>query len=292
MAESTIMDEERKQKTRLYIEQIQNLPSFPMVMMQVSRMLDNPNTSAAELGKLISKDQGLVTKILRIANSPLFGLPRKVSTIEFAIVILGFSHIKNIIIALSALESFASHDAKNWNKNKFWMHSVMTASLSKKIAEDLGFRKSGEVFIAGLLHDLGISIIQRYLNKEFENILSLVDSGVFTHLEAEEETMQLTHQDIGEFLAGKWNLPKSLGETILNHHKPSNAEKYVEICAIVHIADYLTQHYNVGNFDWDNNIELDLGVIDILNLGDENYLQELIKSYESSITIQKDNLLV
>ncbi|GJQ63642.1 MAG: HD family phosphohydrolase [Melioribacteraceae bacterium] len=291
MKEDNLTMQDRKERTKKYVEQIQNLPSFPVVIMEVSKLLDDPKTSAADLGKVISKDQGMVAKILRIANSPLFGLPRKVSTIEFAIVILGYNQIKNIIIALAALESFSSKENKDWDKNRFWTHSVLTATLAKKIAEELGYRKSGEVFIAGLLHDLGISLIQRYFNKEFKAINELVESGHFSYLEAEENVIELTHQDIGNYLAAKWNLPSALGEVILHHHAPSKAEAYGEIAAIVHIADYMTQYYQVGDFEWDKEMNLDFDVIKILNLGDMDYLQEFILSYENLIKEQASNLI-
>lgn len=291
MRSENLITQNRQEKTRSYVERIQNLPSFPVVIMEVSRMLDNPSTSAADLGKVISKDQGMVAKILRIANSPLFGLPRKVSTIEFAIVILGFNQIKNIIIALAALESFNSKDDKNWDKNKFWTHSVLTATVSKKIAEETGYRKSGEVFIAGLLHDLGISLIQRYFSREYEAITEIVAVEPVTYLEAEERVMALTHQDIGHYLVNKWNLPASLGEVVLNHHQPSNSVNYPEMTAIIHLADYMTQYFETGDFPWDTGLELDPEIVNILNLGDTEYLKEFILSYENVIKEQATNLI-
>jgi HD-like signal output (HDOD) protein len=88
-----------RERNKRLLSGIRNLPSVPFIMVEVSKMLDNPRTGASDLGKLISKDQAMVAKILSVANSPLYGLPRRVSTIEFAIVILGFDHIKNIVIA-------------------------------------------------------------------------------------------------------------------------------------------------------------------------------------------------
>ena len=103
--------------------------------------------------------------------------------------------------------------------------------------------------------------------------------------------IELSHQDIGNYLALKWNLPSALGEVILTHHTPSKAESYAEICAIVHIADYMTQYFKVGDFAWDQDINLDFEVIKILNLGDMDYLQEFILSYESLIKEQAANLI-
>jgi putative nucleotidyltransferase with HDIG domain len=263
------------------LQGIRNLPSIPVVIMEVQRMLDNPMTSASELAETISKDQGLVAKILTVANSTLYGLPRKVSTIEFAIIILGFENIKNIVVALSMFETLMIKTDRHWNKKKYWNHSLTTAKLSKKIADELGYKKSGEAFTAGLLHDLGISIIQRYFYDEFILICKESEEKQVTFLATEREIIKTDHQEIGSFLANKWNLPKALSEAILYHHNPGNSS-YNEnkvLISIVHLADFMADKYEAGQYMWDKNISLDYSIIDILKLGDEHYLNELIESY-------------
>lgn len=284
--------EVKKEKNRNFLTSIQNLPSIPVVMMEVTNLLANPNTSAGELGKIISKDQGLVTKILRVANSPLYGLPRKVSTIEFAIVILGFTHIKNIVVALSAFEAFNSKNDEKWDRRNFWAHSIMTATVAKSISEEIGYRKSGEAFIAGLLHDLGVSVIQRFFAKQFKEIFELVENQKMRHVNAELKVLGLSHAEIGQYLAERWNLPESLGETILHHHKPSESEDHKVVASIVHLADYLTQRFNVAAFDWDNEMEFDDNIIDILRLGDEQNLNNMILRYEQLLTDQFESIKI
>ncbi len=279
-----------REHNKRMLSSIRNLPSVPFIMVEVSKMLDNPKTGASELGKLISKDQAMVAKILSVANSPLYGLPRRVSTIEFAIVILGFDHIKNIVIALSMMEAFKAREDRNWNRRAFWLHSLVTASAAKRIADDLGFRRTGEAFTCGLLHDLGISVIQRYFFDEFKEICNLVNDQQMRYLNAEQKTLGISHQEIGQFLVEKWNLPSSLGEAILYHHSPSEAEKEREMAAIVHIADYMTQRFMLGNLNWDDNYILDEKVIDILNLGDDNYLESFLQSYEELFRSQIDSI--
>ncbi len=263
-----------------FLSNIRNLPAIPVIIFEVSKLLGNPNTSASDLGKVIGKDQALVAKILTVANSPLYGLPRRVSTIEFAIVILGFDHIKSIVMALSMIEAFKRSDGANWNNKSYWNHTLFAASAAKRIADELGYSKSGEAFTAGLLHDLGISIIQRYFNKEFNNICKMVDSQQMRFLNAEENILGLTHQEIGKFLTDKWNLPEALGDTIANHHKPSKSEKNCVLASIIHLADYMTQRLGIGCFYWDDNMELDDNIIDILKFGDENRLNNFIDSHE------------
>lgn len=279
-----------REKNKRLLSSIRNLPAVPFIMVELSKMLDNPRTGASELGKLISKDQAMVAKILSVANSPLYGLPRRVSTIEFAIVILGFDHIKNIVIALSMMEAFKSKEDKNWNRRTFWLHSLITASAAKRIADDLGYRKSGEAFTCGLLHDLGISVIQRYFYDGFKEIISLVNEQQIRYTNAEKNVLGISHQEIGQFLIEKWNLPISLGDAILFHHNPSEAENEREMAAIIHLADYMTQRFVIGELGWDENYELDMGIIDILNLGDQNYLESFIQSYEQLFRVQIDSI--
>jgi len=272
------------------LSSIRNLPSMPVVMLEVSKLLNNPLTSAADLGKVINKDQGLVAKILAVANSPLYGIPRRVSTIEFAIVILGFDHIKNIVMALSMIEAFKRNDGKNWDNASYWVHSLMTASAAKRIADELRYQRTGEVFTAGLLHDLGITIIQRYFNSEFNAICDLVDSQEMRYLKAEELTLGLTHQEVGQLLANRWNLPESLGETIAFHHQPSALEDNKVLASIVHLADYMTQRLGIGCFYWDDNIQLDENIIEILKFGNESNLNKFIDSHEELFKNQLDSL--
>jgi putative nucleotidyltransferase with HDIG domain len=271
---------------------IKNLPSVPIIMMEVTKMLSSYKTSANDLGRVISRDQALVAKILSVANSPLYGLPRRVSTIEFAIVILGFDHIKNIVIALSMIEAFKNKDDKNWNRKRYWQHSVLTAVAAKRIADDLGIIKSGEAFTAGLLHDLGISVIQRYFNSEFARICRMARENQAAFLEAEEKVLGITHTEVGKYLLERWNLPQSLGDAILFHHKPSAAVENGVLASIVHLADYMTQRYYDSNILWDQNYELDPGVIRVLNLGDEDYLLKFIETYQQLFKNQIDTFLL
>lgn len=284
--------ETRSNYYKNFLRNVQNLPSVPYLMIEVTKLLDNPRTSALELGLVISRDQGLVAKILTVANSPLYGLPRRVSTIEFAIVILGFDHIKNIVIALSMIEAFKNLTEKSWNKKAFWIHSLVTAAAAKRIADDIGYPKSGEAFTAGLLHDLGISVIQRYFKDEFTAICELVENQQMRFVNAEAQILGITHQEIGSFLAEKWNLPKILSDSMLNHHQPSKNRGDNVLPAIVHLADFMTQKFGIGSFSWDENYALDEGIIPILRLGNLDYLNKFIDSYETLFKHQIESLKI
>ncbi len=282
----------KREKTELILSNVYNLPSIPKVMMEVSELLAKPTTTTAELSKVISQDQGLVTKILSIANSPLYGLPRKVSTIEFAILILGYGDIKNIVTALSMIESFKIKSDKNLDQKKFWAHSVITGVAAKRVAEDLGYRIGGEAFIAGLLHDLGITVIHKFFHTAFEQICKDVETNGWTYYEAELENLGLTHREIGKFLAEKWNLPPSLVDTVLNHETPEKATENRVLTAVVHLADYMTNRLGIGDFAWDKDLQIEKSVLEIFKIQDEVQLDKFIEDYKDIFVKQYESLKI
>lgn len=271
---------EVKHKIRKQLSGIGNLPSIPHIVTEVSEMLDNEKTSASDLCKVISKDQSMATKILAVANSPMYGLPRRVATIEFAIVIIGLDHIKSLLLALSMIETFKVRNSSDWNHNDYWHHSLMVGAAAKKIADDLRYPKSGEVFTVGLLHDLGLVVLQKYLNYDYKQIVELVKKDGISYLNAERIVLGYTHSEIAEFLLERWNFPTFINEAVLYHHRPSLAEKNPVLASLIHLVDYMTQELEIGSFNWDSNYEFDGNVIDILGFGNDEYLKQFVQSYK------------
>lgn len=271
---------QNNERVHKILSKVYNVPTVPQIILEVSNLIDNPKTSASILGKMISNDQGLVTKILSIANSPLHGIPRRVATIDFAIVVLGFNQVKNIVMALSMMETFKVVGNRKFDQTKYWTHSILTAAAAKRIADDLGYQTSGEVFTAGLLHDLGIPIIYKFFNKEYKEIINEVSETDISYLEAEEKYLGITHQEIGRYLIDRWNLPVSIADVISYHHNPSLAKTNRELTALIHLADNMTRQLMIGDFSWDKSTKLDPEIINILRLGDEEYLENFIYSYK------------
>ena len=283
---------ENRQKTELVLKNVYNLPAISGAMQEVSRLLDDPSTNTDSLSKTIGKDQGLATKILSIANSPLYGLSRKVTTIEFAILIIGFQDIKNIVIALSMVESFKGKTDKYFNQKTFWLHSIITANAARKMALDLGYRIGGEAFIAGLLHDLSIPVIHKYFHSHFLKIVALVEGTGISFEEAEKQELGYSHSEIGSLLVEKWNLAETLKENILYHHKPSASNKENVITAIIHLADYMTQHFKIGDFYWDEGMELDETILPTLKFDSREKLDEFIEGYRELFEQESQSLII
>lgn len=292
MTNLTPDQQKKKEKTEMVLNNIYNLPLIPKIIVEVTKILSTENVKNPELVKIISKDQGLVTKILSIANSPLYGIPRKVTTIDFAILILGVNEIRNIVSALSIIESFKNKTDKYLDQKEFWLHSFVVGSAAKRLTEDFGDKNSGEAFIAGLLHDVGISVIHRYFHTNFISILDLVKGQGMSYEEAEFEVLGLTHEQIGYMLLEKWNFPISLCDAVHHHHEPSASKFESNMVAIVHLADYMTQKLGVGGFEWDKGMVVNKGILDTLGFKDEAGLDEFIEKYRELFSQQSEYLKV
>jgi HD-like signal output (HDOD) protein len=272
-------------------QNIKNLPTIPKVVLEVNEMLRNHNGDIVRLTEIIGKDQGLTTKILAVANSPLYGLPRNVSSLEFGIMLLGIGEISNIVTALSLANVVKGDKIEDFDFMDFWNHSMIVGTASKDIAKRLGFPElAGDAFVAGMLHDVGIQLTARYFPEQFKNIIAITTSGEKKYYEAEIETLGVTHEDIGHYMISKWNLPGNLAEVLGYHHAPSRLEKENITLNIVHLADSMTRIFDIGNFVWDADVEFDESIIASLGFADHSELENFIDEYQEVFEDTSDTM--
>lgn len=265
------------------IKTIIQLPALPAIAMEVVELIDNPKTSAAKLGQVISSDQALTAKVLKIANSPFYGFPRKISTIEFAIIVLGFDALKEIVISISLISSLQKRSDQYLNSQQFWDHSISTAVIGRMLAKELGYRVAGEVFVAGLLHDMGITALHRYFNSEYRRIIDIIKESELSMTEAEESVLGVTHGDVGGWLAERWNLPAQLIEAIAYHHTPQKASINPELVALVHCADSIAREIASEEVLFERNLSFDPSALELLHLSDLELLKQRIDMYRAEV---------
>jgi HD-like signal output (HDOD) protein len=267
-------------KTLEEFKNIKNLPTIPKVVLEVNEMIRNHTGHVGRLAEVVGKDQGLTTKILAVANSPMYGLPKKVASIEFAIMLLGMGEISNIVTALSLAQVVKGEDVENFNYLEFWKHSMLVGTASKDVAKRLGFAEfAGDAFVAGMLHDIGIQLTARYFPQQFQKIIEMTKENQVSYFQAEKAVLGVTHEDIGHFMVSKWNLPGNLAQVLGYHHNPSQLGEENITLNIVHLTDSMTKMFDIGNFVWDNNIEFDESIIKSLNFSDKSELEEFVEEY-------------
>lgn len=204
------------------LESITDLPVVPAYLGKILRALDNTEIRAKKLAEFIEKDQTLTTKILRAANSPWYGQIGKIATVDLAIIIMGLNTIKEIVIGMLVDKFFSRTPSYLFDINNFWNYSLFCGSTARLLARKTNYKKAGEAFVAGLMHDIGILIIIQYFSHEFKEIKTLVESGKFDMLRAEEAVIGTNHAEIGAWMAEKWNLPEQLINCVRYHHIPQN----------------------------------------------------------------------
>jgi putative nucleotidyltransferase with HDIG domain len=239
-------------------ESIINLPTLPMIISRMIELVDNPKTSAGSLARLISTDQALTARILKLANSAYYGFPREISTVNMAIVVLGFNTVKDMGLSLSVFDMFKDAEtAGAFDTTQFWEHSVGCGIAARAVARSCGHRLAGEAFVAGLLHDIGKVILKQYFPKEFKEIMAL-SSAEGASLEAIElQVIGTQHGQVGGWLAEKWNLPKIIADSITFHHAPWESKQDNVFVAAISLADYLCHLAGIGKSGRTNLFPLD-----------------------------------
>jgi len=231
------------------IGNISTIPTLPTVIDRITRLLQNPKTSAEEIGKAITTDQALASKVLKLVNSAFYGFPGRINTITHAIVILGFSTVKNIVLTASIFDAFRTkgNSFAGFNLEQFWLHSIACGAASQAIAKFIGSSEKEECFIAGLVHDVGKIILCQYLPEQFKSIIHQTRQKQSLFYQSEKELFDITHQEIGGYLAERWNLPPNLQNAIMYHHIPMPSRENYLTTAIVHCADIFVRALDYGN---------------------------------------------
>ncbi len=267
-------------------EKVQNiiqLPALPTIAVEVASLIDNPNTSVSKLTRVISADQVLTAKVLKIANSPFYGFQRKISTLDFAIMVLGFDSLKEILISISLISAFKKKEDKYFNSKEFWEHSLATGIAARTLARQLGYRISGESFVAGLIHDIGILVTHQYFHEDYKQIVDAVTGGKSTFEDMEKTVLMATHGDIGAWLAERWNLPEQLIEAIKFHHKPGLAERNPQLTALIHFVDHLCHKLGIGALSYETVEGYDPDALRILNISEAEITQAFYDSFGSKL---------
>lgn len=230
------------------LARVKELSTLPIVVNNVIHINQNPKSSALEMGKAISQDQALTANVLKMVNSAFYGFPRKITTITHAIVILGFVNIKNVVLTTSIFEMFTSKKKDGqFDIEGFWKHSLACGVASRAIAKRLGMGNLEEIFLLGLLHDLGKLVMHKYFSDEYSQVVSLVKEKDILIRDAEKKVMGFEHAHVGYLVGNNWNLPPALLKIIRYHHNPTRVIESKRIVAIVHVADVLCRAINLGN---------------------------------------------
>jgi HD-like signal output (HDOD) protein len=242
-------------KNAVIIEQklgaIENLPTLPLVLRQIQKVLQNPRSNMAQIAMIVAKDQALASRTIRLVNSAFYAMRERVTSINHALVILGLNTLNSLMIGLSVVKLFKNSSATGFDPEKFWEHCFGTALLARSIGEIKGCKELDQIFSAGLLHDMGRLVLDQFLHDEFFKALVVAKDKKIPLFECEKAVLGFDHGEAGAWLGMKWGLPEIFNITMAFHHNqdflPENLSGFAGDLKIISVADKLCNSSNIGN---------------------------------------------
>ncbi len=228
---------------------IDKLPTLPYIVTTLNDLIRNPHTSASDIHKIIMKDQALSSRILKLVNSAFYGFSERISSVSHAIVILGFNTVKNVALTASVFDMFPKDKSADtlFDRQAYWLHSLACAGTARLIATKVKLPSAEDIFVAGLMHDIGKLVLDQFVHEKFVEIVKVVHDRNILIKDAEEEILEgVNHSQVGAWLATRWKLPTGLVQMIGLHHRPELADQLMKPAACIHLADILVRSLNIG----------------------------------------------
>jgi len=234
-------------KNEKLIVLVEKMPAFPKSVQQVVQLTSDINASAKDIVRVIECDPVMTVKILKAINSPFYGLPQKITSVQRAVVHIGLNTIKNIALGVAAMGMLNPTNKAHFNTANFLLHSLTTAALSKMLAERINLSSTdcSDCFVAGLLHDFGKVVFAEFIADEFKLALEKSREQQLPLHQTELEFIGLNHSQAGKMLAEKWELSEPLIDAIAHHHEPDSSQNVLRDC--VFAANQISKYMSFGD---------------------------------------------
>ena len=251
-----------------------HLISFPEICMRLQETIEDPMHTRKQLAEVVAYDSALSARVWRIANSSCYNFPRKLETIESAVGILGELDLRNLVLATTLIGSMSSLDCADFDIDEFWLHSLRCGITGRLITASTGGYDSETLFLAGILHDIGILV----LYQQDASLSSAINRQINQHHQlrdqAERELLGFDHAEIGYLLIQSWGLPENLCELVHCHHQYQLSRQYSRDSQILALANLLAEQET--ELDMHNDIRY-VSMIEQLGLSPGS-LDEIVQS--------------
>lgn len=224
-----------------------DLPAMPHVASKVLELAGNPETTAAKLQKVIQDDQAMAARILKIANSALYGCSRQIKTLTEAIVMLGFNTIRSLVVTSAARNMYLQEGKTMGLKERLlWEHSIGCAIACRILVNPRHPAYAEEAFLAGLMHDIGKLVLNQYAGDVFDQVVQEVYNEGRQFAKVEHEMLGFDHTEVGAMLVTKWKLSPVMEEAIRHHHTESEFTRERLILCYLDLANNLCKRQGIG----------------------------------------------
>ncbi|HTX19520.1 MAG TPA: HDOD domain-containing protein [Bacteroidota bacterium] len=232
---------------RSEIDQINEIIPFPAVVTEILTALRNDDVATRKITKLVESDAALTTNILRAANAPFYGIRGHVSSVGSAINLIGLEETSRLLLTYHMKQRLIFLNMQQWGSLELlWKHSVATASVARLVARHFNFKTAEKEFTAGLLHDMGKLVLIQYFPDSLTVTEQMIKELAMQDVEAERQTLAISHTEIGAQLGEKWSIPREYVEVMECHHEAGGAVVDPVLNAAVRFADLLTEQWGYG----------------------------------------------
>ena len=274
------------------IDSVGELVSLPEACVKVNALLDDPETTAEDLGRVISQDPALTVRMLHIANSAFYGLSTEVDNVSKAVRVIGMQKMRELVLATSAVKAFNGLPNDSVTLENFWLHSIYCGLIAKGLAANCKQVSTETMFTAGMLHDIGQLIIFNKFPEQSRKILTMgIDEPSEPELYLlERDLIGFDHCEVGSELAKNWKLPELLQECIEFHHEPDRAQAFPLEVAIIYIANHLAVMAEINSSDLNDGPEILSSAIETVGVSPESFTP-IIEEARSQFVEMKSALL-
>lgn len=246
------------------VSHIHSLPAMPAVALELLQTLSGGDPDVDALASRIARDQAITARVLRVANSPFYGLQMRVGSIHDAIVVLGFSAVRSLVLTSAVVTTLPAGKCAGFSADRFWRHVLGTAVAAQALARPLR-RKPESLFIAGLLHDIGRLVMLSANPEGFARVIQIAAERDCHLVDVEAEIFGCDHTAVGAAIAQHWNFPADIVEALAFHHNPAQTAPG-SLAAIIHYADGIAKALDLEGAENTQMARLQSAAIDALGL--------------------------
>lgn len=254
---------------------VRDLPPMPQTVFKAREIMADPNSSFETLARVLETDPAIATKILKLANSAYYGFVGKISSIQHATMVLGHKTLSEIVTMAGSLNILGKEmQGYGLDPGELWQHSLGVAFASKMIARKKEPALEDDSFAAGLIHDMGKLVLDKYLVERLVVFKQVLQNAEGSFLAAEKQVLGFDHAEIAAELCKNWNIPDSFAVAIRYHHQPSRSGES-KLAHIIHMADVIALMSGIGTGIDGMQYQVDPKTMGFLRLGEED-IQSMI----------------
>lgn len=281
-------------ETQFLLKKLDDIPSLPAIVYELSRIINDPMSSTQEVENIMSKDIGMTTKVLKLANSAYYAIPGGVSNLSRAIAFIGFDTIHQLVLAASIIKTLETENSEFFRINEFWKHSVGVAIASEAIGKYIKSNLSSDLFTCGMIHDIGKMALHIIHSESVVEIIKYCNTNKVTYSAAEQYLGIMSHTEISKLLSEKWQLPKTMQAVARFHHEKELAKRgnlsneLHQAIDIVTLANMLVHALKFGHSGHSVVLGAPNEVLQRLMLDPQNDMPSLLKLIKENLAKSSD----